>query len=112
MRFSRNKIRRALELPAFDAEAAQQEMIPRPRGIRPPGMTGQPREGGVLVVLYDKGDQTQLILTRRRDDLNDHAGQISFPGGRREAGETLQMTAVREAEDANRDRWIALLMRR
>jgi 8-oxo-dGTP pyrophosphatase MutT (NUDIX family) len=99
MRFSRDKIRQALELPAFDAEAAQQEMIPRPRGVRPSRMIGQPREGGVLVVLYDKDEQTQLILTRRRDDLNDHAGQISFPGGRREAGETLQMTAVREAEE-------------
>ena len=99
MRFSRDKIQQALELPAFDAEAAQQEMIPRPRGIRPPGMTGQPRQGGVLVALYDRDGQTHLILTRRRDDLNDHAGQISFPGGRREDGETLQMTAVREAEE-------------
>lgn len=99
MRFSKNKVRQALELQSFDGEAAQQEMIPRPRGIRPPGMAGQPRQGGVLVALYDLDGQTHLILTRRRDDLNDHAGQISFPGGRREAGETLQITAVREAKE-------------
>ena len=53
----------------------------------------------MLVVLYDKGGETRLVLTRRRDDLNDHAGQISFPGGRREDGEMLRMTAVREAEE-------------
>ena len=99
MRYSKDEIRRALELPAFDAETAQQKMIPRPRGVRPPGMAGRPREGAVLVVLYDKGPRTHLVLTRRRDDLNDHAGQISFPGGRREEGEALQMTAVREAEE-------------
>jgi 8-oxo-dGTP pyrophosphatase MutT (NUDIX family) len=99
MRFSEVEIRRALELPTFDAETAQQKMIPRPRGARPPGMAGQPREGAVLIVLYDKGLATHLVLTRRRDDLNDHAGQISFPGGRREDGEALQTTAVREAEE-------------
>jgi 8-oxo-dGTP pyrophosphatase MutT (NUDIX family) len=99
VRISQDEIRQALTLPAFDAEAAQQQMIPQPRGARPPGMSGQPRQGAVLVALYDKDEQTHLILTRRRDDLNDHAGQISFPGGRREAGETLQTTALREAEE-------------
>jgi 8-oxo-dGTP pyrophosphatase MutT (NUDIX family) len=86
-------------LPVFDGQAAQQQMIPRPRGGRPPEAAGQPRQGAVLVVLYDKDGQTQLVLTRRRDDLNDHAGQISFPGGRREDGESLSSTALREAEE-------------
>ncbi|MGD2078139.1 MAG: CoA pyrophosphatase, partial [Chloroflexota bacterium] len=99
MHFSQNEIRQALALPAFDAEGAQQHMIPRPRGGRPPEMTGRPRQGAVLVALYDKDGQTHLVLTRRRDDLNDHAGQISFPGGRREDGETLQATALREAQE-------------
>jgi 8-oxo-dGTP pyrophosphatase MutT (NUDIX family) len=99
MRFSKDEIRLALELPAFDAEAAQRQMIPRPRGTRPPGMAGQPRQGAVLVALYNKGHHTHLVLTRRRDDLNDHAGQIAFPGGRREGGEALQTTALREAEE-------------
>jgi 8-oxo-dGTP pyrophosphatase MutT (NUDIX family) len=99
MRLSQEEIRRALELPAFDGEAAQQQMIPRPRGVRPPDMAGQPRQGAVLVALYNKDGRTHLVLTRRRDDLNDHAGQISFPGGRREEGEELEMTALREAEE-------------
>lgn len=99
MQFSKDAIRRALALPAFDAGHAQQQMIPQPRGARPPEMTGQPRQGAVLVALYDKNGQTQLVLTRRHDDLNDHAGQIAFPGGRREDGEALETTALREAEE-------------
>lgn len=99
MLFTKEVIRRALELPAFDGQAAQQQMIPRPRGPRPADAAGRPRQGAVLVALYDKDGHTYLVLTRRRDDLNDHAGQISFPGGRREAGETLPATALREAEE-------------
>lgn len=99
MRYSQEDIRRALALPGFDHEAAQQQMIPRPRGVRPLESAGQPRQGAVLVALYDTDGQTHLVLTRRRDDLNDHAGQIAFPGGRREDGETLESTAVREAEE-------------
>jgi len=99
VRLDAQEIKRALELPGFDGGAAQQQMIPRPRGIRPPEASGQPRQGAVLVALYDKEGQTHLVLTRRRDDLNDHAGQISFPGGRREDGEALQAAALREAEE-------------
>ncbi len=40
------------------------------------------------------------MLTRRRADLRRHAGEISFPGGRRDASdETLAQTALREAEE-------------
>ena len=92
-------VRRALQLADFDGEAAQQKMVPIPRGIRPPEMAGRPRQGGVLVILYLLDGRTHLVLTRRRDDLNSHAGQISFPGGRREEGESLKNTAVREAQE-------------
>jgi 8-oxo-dGTP pyrophosphatase MutT (NUDIX family) len=74
------------------------KMAPRPRiTIRTPETPGQPRLGGVLIMLYEKSGMTHLVLTRRRDDLQSHAGQISFPGGRREHGEPLQTTAFREA---------------
>jgi 8-oxo-dGTP pyrophosphatase MutT (NUDIX family) len=40
------------------------------------------------------------VLTRRRTDLRRHAGEISFPGGRRDPGDAdLAETAVREAEE-------------
>jgi 8-oxo-dGTP pyrophosphatase MutT (NUDIX family) len=97
--YSKERIERALTLTDIDTAAAQEKMTPRPRGVRPPELTGRPRQGGVLVILYEKNGATHLVLTRRRDDLNSHAGQISFPGGRREDGEPLQMTALREAQE-------------
>jgi 8-oxo-dGTP pyrophosphatase MutT (NUDIX family) len=56
----------------------------------------------VLVPLYLAGDDEEphLVLTRRRADLRRHAGEISFPGGRRDAEDLdLTDTALREAEE-------------
>ena len=50
-------------------------------------------------MLYPKDEQTNLVLTRRRDDLQSHAGQISFPGGQREGNESLEETALREVRE-------------
>lgn len=56
----------------------------------------------MLVPLYlaaDGGDP-HAVLTRRRADLRRHAGEIAFPGGRRdEADADLRETALREAEE-------------
>lgn len=97
--FTQELIRRALSLPDFDVSTAHERMNPRPRGTRPPEMPGQPRQGAVLVIAYARNGETYLVLTRRRDDLNAHAGQISFPGGQRETGETMRMVAFREANE-------------
>ncbi|HTB50566.1 MAG TPA: CoA pyrophosphatase [Solirubrobacteraceae bacterium] len=55
----------------------------------------------VLVPLYDSGDgELRVVLTKRRADLRRHAGEISFPGGRRDPEDaTLTSTALREAEE-------------
>jgi 8-oxo-dGTP pyrophosphatase MutT (NUDIX family) len=55
----------------------------------------------VLVPLYETEDgELRVVLTRRRADLRRHAGEISFPGGRRDAEDaTLRDTALREAEE-------------
>lgn len=50
----------------------------------------------LMPVWYAEG-QWQLLLTRRALHLRHHPGQISFPGGRIEAGETALMAAKREA---------------
>lgn len=57
------------------------------------------REAGVLALLYPVGDVPTLVLTARPPSLRDHAGQVAFPGGRREAGETFDQTALREAHE-------------
>ncbi len=56
-------------------------------------------EAAVLVALYGEIDNPTVIYTERRHDLNRHAGEISFPGGRRDPGEDLLETALREAEE-------------
>ena len=58
------------------------------------------RPAAVLVPLVKRDAGLQVILTRRTDHLSDHAGQISFPGGRQEQEDaTLEETALRETEE-------------
>ena len=56
-------------------------------------------EAAVLVPMHGWPDNPGLVFTERRSDLNRHAGEISFPGGRRDEGEQLIETALREAEE-------------
>lgn len=52
-----------------------------------------------VVVLLDE-TMTSLVLTQRSHDLRDHPGEICFPGGRWEGGDTdLWMTALRELRE-------------
>jgi 8-oxo-dGTP pyrophosphatase MutT (NUDIX family) len=56
-------------------------------------------KAAVLVALYDD-DGMHAVFTRRRHDLRSHAGEISFPGGRRDEEDAdLVTTALREAEE-------------
>lgn len=55
------------------------------------------RAAAVLVALYEDQGQVRVVLTRRADTLNRHGGQIAFPGGRMDPGETPVMAALREA---------------
>ena len=58
------------------------------------------RKAGVLAILYPHLPSSPgILLTKRREDLPVHAGQISFPGGRQEGEETLVETALRETEE-------------
>ena len=57
-------------------------------------------DAAVLLPLYGWPDEPGLIFTERRADLRRHAGEISFPGGRRDdADADLAATALREAEE-------------
>jgi 8-oxo-dGTP pyrophosphatase MutT (NUDIX family) len=56
-------------------------------------------EAAVLVPMHGWPERPGLVFTERRSDLKRHAGEISFPGGRRDEGEELLQTALREAEE-------------
>lgn len=56
-------------------------------------------QAAVLVPLIDYGDQLHVLFTRRALHLRHHPGQISFPGGRIEAGENSAAAALREAHE-------------
>lgn len=73
---------------------------PAASAVRAP--TGEPVAAAVLVPLFLAGEprEPHVVLTRRRADLRRHAGEISFPGGRRDSEDAdLEQTALREAEE-------------
>lgn len=60
----------------------------------------EPIAASVLVPLVERDDGLRVLLTRRTDHLTDHAGQVSFPGGRAEGHDVDVIdTALREAEE-------------
>lgn len=68
---------------------------------RPSGRLAPPfpdaRNSAVLIVLHDGPDGPEALFTRRAMHLRNHRGEISFPGGRMEVGETPADAALREA---------------
>lgn len=68
----------------------------RPGHPEPPFANGKP-PSAVLVPVYDTPEGPELLFTRRAWHLRSHAGQIAFPGGRKEAADAdLVETALRE----------------
>jgi 8-oxo-dGTP pyrophosphatase MutT (NUDIX family) len=57
-------------------------------------------EAAVLLPMFGFPEAPGLIFTERRIDMRRHAGEISFPGGRRDGpDEDLLRTALREGEE-------------
>ncbi len=101
MSISLPDIRHALSLPRPGLRG-QQLMAPGYRPLDPQIYeegSKNCRRAAVLLLLYPHDGQLYTVLTERRHDLNDHPGQIAFPGGSRDGSETVAQTALREAQE-------------
>jgi 8-oxo-dGTP pyrophosphatase MutT (NUDIX family) len=97
-------------LPALEPTRLQPDTLRRRFGSAAahapelPGDTNDPGRSlapaSVLVPLVQRPQGLQVLLTRRTEHLRDHAGQISFPGGRAEPDDADAVAAaLREAEE-------------
>jgi len=57
------------------------------------------RLSAVLLLLTEGPHGAEVLLTRRSMEMKNHRGEISFPGGRVDPGETAVETALREAHE-------------
>jgi 8-oxo-dGTP pyrophosphatase MutT (NUDIX family) len=90
---TREGIAEGLARPAPPPEADDLHLIALQEGARV-------TEAAVLVPLIGRSGRVQVLFTQRTAHLDDHAGQISFPGGRVEAGDaSREQTALRETEE-------------
>ncbi len=61
---------------------------------------GEPQAAAVLVGVIPRPEGARVLLTRRNEALRQHGGQVSFPGGRIEPGDTSPLhAALREAAE-------------
>ena len=90
------RLKSGLQLP-LPGRQAQQLMAPASRRYDPePGTT--PRQSAVLLPLYTVADTIHIVMIKRREYHNHHAGEISFPGGAVEPQDSDKTaTALREA---------------
>jgi 8-oxo-dGTP pyrophosphatase MutT (NUDIX family) len=76
------------------------DVVTGERRPRVPPSGADSRRAAVLVPVLLEPQGLRLVYTVRRDYLQDHAGQISFPGGSMDPGDgSLRETALREAEE-------------
>lgn len=60
----------------------------------------KPRYSGVLLLLYEKSGELNMVLTQRKNYPGIHSGQMSFPGGKQEEQDhDLTATALRETQE-------------
>jgi len=57
------------------------------------------RPSAVLIALVDGPTGAEVLLTKRSENLRNHRGEISLPGGRLDPGETPVQAALREADE-------------
>lgn len=92
------KLRLEQELPGF---LGHSKMIPLIEGkkYRKFDPTPDAKKNAVMIIIFPKQGKLNVVLTLRSMNLSSHKGQISFPGGRIDKGESSLECAIRETEE-------------
>ncbi len=91
-------------VPDFSLEGLRRGLLPEPSSelkvLEDGANEAAPKPAAVLFPIVRRAQGHTVLLTQRTDHLHNHAGQISFPGGRVDAGDVSpQATALRETEE-------------
>src|SRR5436190_23279292 len=78
--------------------AVQTNVVHIPEPVMPAEVETPP-PAAVLIPLFEEDGETRVVLTRRSANLRSHTGEVSFPGGRIDAGEDAVTAALREARE-------------
>ena len=81
-----------------DLDIVERRLSTRIPGYQQTGAPPPKRHSAVLIVLYSDPEPT-VVLTRRTQQMRAHSGEVSFPGGAQDPGESLWDTACREARE-------------
>ena len=76
--------------PSSDYDLNPDAAVPADPALRP---------AAVLVAALAGPDGPRILLTKRSSRLKHHPGQVAFPGGKLDGGESATMAALREAEE-------------
>jgi 8-oxo-dGTP pyrophosphatase MutT (NUDIX family) len=96
---------RALARRRLDAELAADAFAPHPRASDfalnggPPADLPPARPAAVLAPIVARPGGLTVLLTQRSAHLRAHSGQVAFPGGKIDEGETALQSALREAQE-------------
>lgn len=88
---------------SLPGQHAQRRMAPNPKNGSHSSRHYEPehddfRNSSVLVPITTWNEKPEIVLTLRTASIK-HGGQISFPGGGREGDESIEETALREAQE-------------
>src|SRR5690554_6004736 len=76
---------------------SHQKMMPPNRKLKTyDSLKRRLKPSSVLLLLYEEDERIFICLIKRPVTMKHHAGQVAFPGGRIEPGETALETALRE----------------
>ena len=82
----------------INLDTLERRLLTRTSGYQLTGAPPPKRHSAVLIALYSDPEPT-VVLTRRTQQMRAHSGEVSFPGGGQDPGESLWDTACREARE-------------